>query len=57
MNHFTEDALVEKTLISLIQELWQNDNCHINAFTDSQDAKPGRDNRGEVLLSLVLKKP
>ena len=56
MNQFNEDNLVEQTVISLIKELWQDDNCHINAFTDSEDAKLGRDNRGEVLLTPTLKK-
>ncbi|MCA9397733.1 type I restriction endonuclease subunit R, partial [candidate division WWE3 bacterium] len=55
MNKFNEDNLVEKTVISLIEELWQNNSCHINGFTDSEDAKLGRDNRGEVLLPEVLK--
>ncbi len=55
MNQFTEDTLVEKTVISLIEGLWQNNNCHINAFTDSEDVKLGRDNRGEVLLPVVLR--
>ncbi|MFQ5493489.1 MAG: type I restriction endonuclease subunit R [Candidatus Dojkabacteria bacterium] len=55
MNKFNEDNLVEKTVISLIEELWQDRSCHINAFTDSEDAKLGRDNRGEVLLPKVLK--
>lgn len=56
MNKFNEDNLVEKTVISLIEELWQNSNCHINAFIDAEDQKLSRDNRGEVLLTSTLKK-
>ncbi len=55
MNKFTENNLVEKTVISLIEELWQNPSCHINAFTDKEDAKLGRENRGEVLLTPTLR--
>ncbi|MFH1601664.1 MAG: type I restriction endonuclease subunit R [Candidatus Shapirobacteria bacterium] len=55
MNKFTEDNLVEKTVISLIEELWKNPNCHINAFTDKEDKKLGRENRGEVLLPSSLR--
>lgn len=55
MNKFTEDSLVEQTVIKLIQELWQDEGCHINAFTDGEDARLGRENRGEVLLTTVLR--
>jgi len=56
MNKFNEDNLVEKTVISLMEELWQDSSCHINAFTDAEDQKLGRDNRGEVLLTPTLRK-
>ncbi len=56
MNKFNEDNLVEKTVISLIEELWQDPDCHINAFADDGDKKLGRDNRGEVLLVPTLRK-
>ena len=55
MNKFNEDNLVEKTVISLIEELWQDPSCHINAFTDEEDKRLGRDNRGEVLLTPTLR--
>ena len=55
MNKFTEDSLVEQTVIDLIKELWQDQDCHINAFTDEEDRKLGRDNRGEVLLKPTLR--
>lgn len=56
MNKFNEDNLVEKTVISLIEELWQDSNCHINAFTDEEDKSLGRDHQGEVLLIPTLRK-
>jgi type I restriction enzyme R subunit len=55
MNPFSEQNLVEQTVIDLISELWQDPNCYTNAFTDIADATLGRDNRGEVLLTKVLK--
>ena len=55
MNKFNEDNLVEKTVITLIKELWQDTGCHINAFTDTEDKKLGRENRGEVLLIPTLR--
>ena len=55
MNKFNEDNLVEKTVINLMEELWQNPSCHINAFTDEEDKRLGRDNRGEVLLTPTLR--
>src|SRR3989338_6922630 len=81
MNPFTEDNLVEQTVIKLIKELWADDVCHppsqviddkiasgdvrpsldeinvglhINAYTDAEDARLGRDNRGEVVLKKFL---
>lgn len=55
MNIFNEDNLVEQTTIQLIKELWNDFNCHVNAFTEEEDRKLGRDNRGEVLLVPVLR--
>ncbi len=54
MNQFNEDNLVEKTVIKFIKEVWKDPNCHINAFTDEEDAKLGRDNQGEVVLVKYL---
>lgn len=55
MNKFNEDNLIEKTVIELISELWNDQNCHINGFTNTEDLKLGRENQGEVLLPKVLK--
>ncbi|MEI7579497.1 MAG: type I restriction endonuclease subunit R [bacterium] len=55
MNTFTEDTLIEQTVITLIKELWQDESCHINAYTDTEDAKLGRSHRGEVLLTPTLR--
>ncbi|MFA5185735.1 MAG: type I restriction endonuclease subunit R [Patescibacteria group bacterium] len=54
MNPFSEDSLVEQTVIKLVMELWADSACHINAFTDENDAKLGRENRGEVVLKKFL---
>ena len=54
MNQFNEDNLVEQTVIKLIKETWADETCHINAFTDEEDAKLGRDNQGEVVLKKYL---
>ena len=53
MNQFSEDNLVEQTVIKLIKEAWDDPTCHINAFTDEEDAKLGRESRGEVVLKKV----
>ena len=45
MNKFSEDNLVEKTVIDLVKEVWANPDCHINAFSDEGDAKLGRAHR------------
>ncbi len=55
MNPYNENNLVEQTVIKLIQELWGNSECHINAYTDEEDAKLGRNNRGEVVLTKYLR--
>lgn len=54
MNQFSEDNLVEQTVIKLIKEVWGDENCHINAFIDIEDAKLGREHRGEVVLKKYL---
>lgn len=54
INQFSEDNLVEQTVIKLIKEFWADDACYINAYTDSEDAKLGREHRGEVVLKKFL---
>jgi type I restriction enzyme R subunit len=54
MNQFTEDSLVEQTVIKLIQTVWADPSCHINAFKDEDDRTLGRDNRSEVVLKKYL---
>lgn len=54
MNQFTEDQLVEQTVISLVKKLWDDKTCHINAYKDEDDAKLGREHRGEVVLKKFL---
>lgn len=54
MNQFSEDNLVEQTVIKLIKDVWGDADCHVNAFTDIEDAKLGRDNQGEVVLTKYL---
>jgi len=53
MNQFSEDNLIEKTVIKLIKKLWGSD-CHINAFSDENDLKLERENQGEVVLKKYL---
>lgn len=54
MNPFSEDNLVEQTVIKLIKELWTDSACRINAYSDEEDAKLGREHRGEVVLRKFL---
>lgn len=54
MNQFNEDNLVEQTVIKLIKKVWADDGCHVNAYTDLEDAKLGRENQGEVVLKKYL---
>ncbi|PIQ68967.1 MAG: DEAD/DEAH box helicase [Candidatus Taylorbacteria bacterium CG11_big_fil_rev_8_21_14_0_20_46_11] len=54
MNPFSEDNLVEQTVIKLIKGIWADSACHINAFKDEDDLKLGRDNQGEVVLKKYL---
>ena len=43
MNLFSEDNLVEKTVIKLIKEIWADSVCHVIAYTDGEDAMLGRE--------------
>jgi len=54
MNPFNEDNLVEQTAIKLVKDVWADSACHINAYTDEEDAKLGRAHRGEVILTKYL---
>jgi len=54
-NPFTEDNLVEKTVINLIKQIWDDTDCHINVYTDAEDARLGRGHRGEVVLGKYLR--
>lgn len=54
MNQFSEDNLVEQTVINLIKQAWADKVCHINAYTDTEDARLGREHRGEVVLKKFL---
>lgn len=57
MNQFTENNLVEQPTINIIKEIWSDQNwqdCYINAYSDEEDIKLGRDNRGEVVLKKYL---
>ncbi len=54
MNQFSEDNLVEQTVIKLIKEIWADPKCHINAYKDEDDLALGRDNQGEVVLKKYL---
>ncbi len=54
MNPFSEDNLVEQTAIKLVKDVWVDSTCHINAYTDEEDAKLGRAHRGEVVLTKHL---
>lgn len=55
MTQFSEDQLVEQTVIKLIKELWGDPSCHINAYSDDVDMGLGRDNRSEVVLIKYLR--
>ncbi|MEI7510581.1 MAG: type I restriction endonuclease subunit R [Candidatus Peregrinibacteria bacterium] len=54
MNPFSEDILVEQTVLSILKKVWNDDACHINAYSDAEDAKLGREHRGEVVLKKYL---
>jgi type I restriction enzyme R subunit len=55
MNRYNENNLVEQTVIKLIQELWGDSTCHINAYSDEDDARLERNNHGEVVLTKYLR--
>ncbi len=54
MNPFNEDNLVEQAVIKLIKKIWDDKNCHINAYKDEDDLKLERENQGEVVLKKYL---
>ena len=54
MNPFSEDNLVEQTVIKLIKKVWVDSACHINAYMDEDDALLGREHQGEVILKKFL---
>jgi len=61
MNPFSEDNLVEQTVIKFIKEIWgdppvgeASSACHINAYADEDDLLLGRAHRGEVVLKKYL---
>jgi type I restriction enzyme R subunit len=54
MNPFNENNLVEQTVIRLIKELWGDDACHIDAYSDEADLQFGREHQGEVVLKKYL---
>ena len=55
MNPFSENNLVEQTVIDLIKKLWADEGCNINAYSNENDAKLGREHRGEVVLKKYLR--
>ena len=54
MNPFSENNLVEQTVIKLIKKIWADSKCHISTYSDEDDAKLGREHRGEVVLKKFL---
>ena len=54
MNFFTEDALVETSVISIIQEIWGPGFRHINAYSPEGDSQLNRSHQGEVVLTSEL---
>ena len=54
MNAFSEDNLVEQTVIKLIKEVWADSKCHINSYSENDDSKFGREHRGEVVLKNIF---
>ncbi|CAN2173277.1 COG0610 Type I site-specific restriction-modification system, R (restriction) subunit and related helicases [Candidatus Nanopelagicaceae bacterium] len=50
VNPFTEDSLVEASLISLLKGLWNDDDCHINAYSVEGNALLERSSDREVVL-------
>ena len=54
MNPFSEDNLVEQTVIKLIKKIWDDKTCYINAYKDEDDLLLERENKGEVVLKKYL---
>ena len=54
VNPFSEDSLVEASLISLLKALWNDDNCHINAYGVEGNALLERSSDREVVLKKRL---
>lgn len=54
MNEFSEDKLIEQTAIKIFGELWGAKNF-VNAYSDGGDARLGRDNQGQVVLTKHLR--
>lgn len=54
MNPFNENSLVEQTVIKILKELWGDEVCHIDAYSDENDLKLGREHQGEVVLKKYL---
>ncbi len=55
MNPYNENNLVEQPVIKILQDLWADKACHVNAYSDSGDAVLGREHMGEVVLKKYLK--
>jgi type I restriction enzyme R subunit len=55
MSQFNETNLVEKTVIRLIEEVWADPLCHIDAYSEENDLSLGRENQGEVVLEKYLR--
>ncbi len=54
MNVFSEDALVEASVISIIKEMWGAGFRHINGYTPEGDSQLNRSHQGEVVLTSEL---
>ncbi len=55
MNPFSEDNLVEQSVIQLIKQVWNDSTCHINAYNDVDDLNLGRESRSDVVLKKFLR--
>lgn len=55
MNPFSEDSLVEQTVIQLIKNVWNDPTCHINAYKDVDDLYLERESRSDVVLKKFLR--
>ena len=54
-NPFSENELVEKEVIKIIKNLWNNEECFVNAYNEEGDKILGRENRSEVVLAKYLR--